>query len=121
MWKLSEHTKQCNMHLESFNFMTLDWSSVPREEKKGETGCAYWQVRMMNQVRVRLVEYSAGYLADHWCKKGHILHCLQGEMITELEDGRQFTLTQGMTYLVGDNNEAHRSSTVKGCKLFIVD
>lgn len=109
------------MKLHSFSFETLDWSSVPKEERKGDTGFATWRVKMMNDIRIRMVEYSPGYKADHWCKKGHILHCMEGEMETELEDGRIMKLTAGTTYLVGDENEAHRSSTVTGCKLFIVD
>lgn len=109
------------MKLASFAFETSDWSSIPTEERKGETGTAYWQVKMMNDIRVRKVEYSAGYKADHWCKKGHVLHCLEGEMYTELEDGRVMKLMAGTTYFVGDNNEAHRSYTHTGCKLFIVD
>ena len=68
-----------------------------------------------------MVEYSAGYLADHWCKKGHILLCLEGELHTELEDGRQFVMTPGMSYQVADGAEAHRSSTTTGARLFIVD
>lgn len=115
------------MHINSFPFQTLNWSSIPKEEHKGETGMAYWQVQKMNDIRVRFVEYSPGYLTDHWCSKGHIILCLEGEMDTELsagpggEDGRIFKLTKGMTYFVGDNCEAHRSSTKTGCKLFIVD
>lgn len=109
------------MHIDSFPFRTLDWTGIPREEHKGVTGTAWWQVQHLNAIRVRKVEYSPGYLADHWCKKGHVLFCLEGEMETELEDGRKFTLQAGMCYLVGDNNEAHRSSTGTGCKLFIVD
>lgn len=109
------------MHLPSFPFQTLDWSSIPKEEHKGITGIAYWQVFMMNDIRVRIVKYSPNYLADHWCSKGHIIFCIEGEMETELQDGRKFMLTKGMTYHVGDNCEAHRSSTVNGCKLFIVD
>jgi quercetin dioxygenase-like cupin family protein len=68
-----------------------------------------------------MVEYSPGYLADHWCSKGHILLCLEGKLEIELEDGRRFTLTAGMSYQVGDNAEPHRSSTAIGAKLFIVD
>ena len=109
------------MQLTSFPFQTINWSSIPKEEHKGITGIACWQVFMMNDIRVRMVEYSANYLADHWCRKGHIIFCIEGEMITELQDGRKFLLTKGMTYHVGDNNEAHRSNTVNGCKLFIVD
>lgn len=82
---------------------------------------ATWQTQMMNDIRVRMVEYSPGYKADHWCSKGHIILCTEGEMDTELDDGRILTLSKGMTYFVGDKCEAHRSSTVTGCKLFIVD
>lgn len=109
------------MQLASFPFRTIDWSSVPKEEHSGETGTALWQVQMVNDIRVRRVEYSAGYKADHWCSKGHIIFCLHGEMDTELQDGRVFTLKAGMCYFVGDNNEAHRSTSTGGCQLFIVD
>jgi hypothetical protein len=109
------------LKISSFPFQTLDWSSIPREERKGDTGFAYWQTQMVNDIRVRMVEYSAGYTADHWCSKGHIMFCLEGEMNTELEDGRIMKLVKGMCYFVGDNNEPHRSSTATGCKLYIVD
>ena len=109
------------MNIASFPFQILNWSSIPKEEKKGEAGFVNWQVFMMNDIRVRKVEYSAGYKADHWCSKGHIILCLEGEMDTELDDGRIMKLTAGTTYFVGDNSEVHRSSTKNGCKLFIVD
>lgn len=109
------------MKISSFSFQTLDWSLIPKEEHKGETGMAYWQVQKVNDIRVRMVEYSPGYKADHWCSKGHIILCLEGEMYSELDDGRVVKLTKGMCYFVGDNNEAHRSTTATGCKLFIVD
>ena len=109
------------MKMSSFPFQTTNWNSIVKEEHPGITGNAWWQVFMMNEIRVRLVEYSAGYLADHWCNKGHVIYCLEGEMETELEDGRKFILSKGMTYHVGDDCEAHRSSTKSGCKLFIVD
>jgi len=102
-------------------FGTTDWSSVARTEHKGETGFAYWRTRQFGPIRVRMVEYTAGYLADHWCVKGHILLCTEGELHTELKDGRTFTLTPGMSYQVADNAEPHRSSTKGGAKLFIVD
>ncbi len=107
--------------MNQFPFQTLDWSAIPKEEHKGITGTASWRVFSMGDIRIRMVEYSPGYFADHWCKKGHIIYCIAGEMITELEDGREFTLSQGMTYHVGDNSEAHRSRSANGCSLFIVD
>jgi hypothetical protein len=109
------------MNIASFSFRTLDWSSVPREEHKGETGMAYWQTQMVNTIRVRRVEYSPGYKADHWCSKGHVLFCMEGTMNTELADGRIMQLSSNMCYFVGDNDEAHRSFTDTGCQLFIVD
>jgi hypothetical protein len=109
------------MQMSDIPFGTTDWSAVERTEHKGETGMAYWRTRNFGAIRVRLVEYTPGYLADHWCSKGHILFCLEGELHTELEDGRQYALMPGMSYQVADNAEAHRSYTVAGAKLFVVD
>ena len=109
------------MEIKPFPFQTLSWAGVKAEEHKGITGTAYWKILQMHDIRIRMVEYSANYLADHWCQKGHIIYCIAGQMITELEDGREFTLSQGMTYHVGDNNNAHRSRSANGCTLFIVD
>jgi hypothetical protein len=109
------------MVLSDIPFGTTDWSTVERTEHKGDTGVAYWRTRHFGAVRVRMVEYSPGYSADHWCSKGHILLCLDGELHTELADGRRFTLKPGVSYQVADNAEAHRSSTATGAKLFIVD
>lgn len=109
------------MEIKTFPFQTLDWLAITKEEHKGVTGTALWKIFNMGDIRIRMVEYSKDYLADHWCKKGHIIYCIDGEMITELEDGREFILSKGMTYHVGDNCEAHRSRTEKGCSLFIVD
>jgi quercetin dioxygenase-like cupin family protein len=109
------------MEIKSFPFQTLDWNSIKAEEHEGTTGTASWKIFQMGDIRIRLVEYSAGYLADHWCNKGHIIYCITGEMTTILEDGREFTLSQGMTYHVGDNSNAHRSNSKNGCTLFAVD
>ena len=102
-------------------FGTTDWSKIEKTEHKGDTGFATWRTQNFGDMRVRMVEYSAGYLADHWCDKGHILLCLEGEMDTQLADGRTITLTAGMSYQVADDTNAHRSSTKTGAKLFIVD
>jgi quercetin dioxygenase-like cupin family protein len=102
-------------------FGTTNWDAVPRTEHKGEIGVATWRTRNFADIRVRMVEYSAGYLADHWCSKGHILLVLAGELETELADGRRFTLTPGMSYQVADQADAHRSSSRIGATLFIVD
>jgi hypothetical protein len=109
------------MKMTDIPFGTTDWSTVERTEHKGEVGMAYWQARFFGDIRVRRVEYTPGYLADHWCVKGHILLCLEGELHTELEDGRKFVLKPGMSYQVADHAEPHRSSTPLGAKLFIVD
>ena len=102
-------------------FHTTQWDAIEKTVHKGETGEAIWQTLMLGTIRIRKVEYKAGYLADHWCSKGHFILCIEGEMVTELQDGRKIELKTGMTYQVGDNMEAHRSTTKNGCKLFIID
>ena len=109
------------MDIAGIPFGTTDWSEVEATEHKGEHGVAHWRTRQFGSIRVRLVEYSPGYLADHWCSKGHILLCLEGDLHTELRDGRSFVLQPGMSYQVADGAEPHRSSTAKGAKLFVVD
>ena len=109
------------MKLSDIPFGTTDWSSVEPTQYAGESGHAYWRTQHFGSIRVRMVEYTPGYLADHWCEKGHVLLCLEGELHTDLQDGRRFTLRPGMSYQVADNAEPHRSSTEIGAKLFIVD
>ncbi|MBS0241846.1 MAG: DHCW motif cupin fold protein [Proteobacteria bacterium] len=110
------------MQITDVPFGTTDWSTVPATEHKGETGMATWRTRNFGAIRVRIVEYSPDYLADHWCEKGHILLCLSGRLETELADGRRFVLTPGQSYQVADKAEPHRSRTgPEGARLFIVD
>ena len=109
------------MHMTGIPFGTTDWSAIEPTRHRGETGSALWRTCTFDSMRVRMVEYTPGYSADHWCRKGHILLCLEGELHTELEDGRRFILTPGMSYQVADGAEPHRSSTSTGAKLFIID
>jgi len=109
------------MELSNIPFTVTDWLTIPVTEHHGVTGKALWRTLDLGCARVRMVEYTAGYLADHWCKRGHILLVLKGELITELDDGRIFTLTAGMSYEVQHDGEAHRSQSHIGATLFIVD
>ncbi|MEF9996133.1 MAG: DHCW motif cupin fold protein [Burkholderiaceae bacterium] len=109
------------MLMSDIPFGTADWESVEVAEHAGETGVARWRTRQFGAIRVRRVDDSPAYLADHWCSKGHILLCLAGELHTELDDGRRFVLTPGMSYQVADGAEAHRSSSESGAQIFIVD
>jgi quercetin dioxygenase-like cupin family protein len=102
-------------------YQNINWDSIPKTEHKGETGFALWQTIQYEGLRMRIVEYSAGYFANHWCKKGHIVHCLDGEFISELENGSSHLLKKGMTYIVSDDLSQHRSSTKNGVKLLIID
>ena len=102
-------------------FQTIDWSTIPKTEHKGETGTAYWQTMQFEGLRIRMVEYSKDYVADHWCTKGHIVHCLEGDFVSELKNGTKSILTKGMTYVVSDELSSHRSTTVNGVKLLIID
>ena len=110
------------MEIPPLPFTVTDWSRMPPAEHPGETGAAFWRTLNIGNLRVRMVEYTPGYLADHWCDRGHVLYVLEGELDTELKDGRRFTLTAGMSYQVSDfGDAAHRSSTRTGARLFIVD
>lgn len=102
-------------------FTTIDWSSISKTEHKGETGTSTWQTVQLNNLRIRIVEYGAGYLADHWCEKGHVVHCLEGDFITELKTGEKQKLAKGQSYVVSDNLSSHRSYSENGVKLLIVD
>lgn len=102
-------------------FQITDWSQQLKSFHPGESGEAIWQTLSYDHLRIRLVEYSPGYRADHWCSKGHIIYCLEGEMTTELSDGRSFVLRAGMSYQVSDDMSQHRSCTEQGVKLLIVD
>lgn len=105
----------------TITFQTIDWTNIPKTTHKGEAGTAYWQTVQLPGLRIRIVEYTAGYLADHWCQKGHIVHCLEGEFNSELDNGDSFNLKKGMTYVVSDDMSSHRSMTKDGVKLLIVD
>ena len=109
------------MKIENVSFGVTDWNVVPTTEHPGETGVARWRTVEQGNIRVRIVEYSPGYLADHWCSRGHVLYVLAGELVTELKDGRRFTLLPGQSYQVADDEEPHRSRTAHGATLFIVD
>jgi mannose-6-phosphate isomerase class I len=107
--------------MSNFNFQRIDWDSIPSTEHNGQTGKSVWRTLQLEGLRIRRVDYSMGYLADHWCKKGHIVHCLEGEFISELDNGQKFKLSQGMTYIVSDDLSSHRSYSENGVKLLIID
>jgi hypothetical protein len=109
------------MKLEGIPFQSIDWSRIEPTSHPGDPGAAIWRTVEVGNVRVRKVEYTPGYVADHWCERGHVLLVLAGQILTELSDGRQMTLSAGQTYIVADGDGAHRSSSPGGARLFIVD
>ena len=102
-------------------FQTIDWTKIAKTEYRGEEGFAYWQTINLGGLRIRVVEYSKGYIADHWCELGHIIYCLEGEFINELKNGTKSILSKGMSYVVSDDLSSHRSKTINGAKLLIID
>ncbi len=102
-------------------FQTIDWEKIVPTEHKGEKGIASWKTLQLEGLRIRIVEYSPGYMADHWCQKGHIVYCLEGEFTSEMENGEAFTLIKGMSYVVSDDMSSHRSVTENGVRLLIID
>lgn len=109
------------MVLSGFPFGVTDWSKIERTEHKGATGTSYWRTQQCGDVRVRMMEYTPGYLTGYWCAKGHVFFCVEGELEIELEDGRKFALTPGMSFQVADNAERHRNFTRSGARFFVVD
>lgn len=109
------------MNANNIPFQITDWSTIPVAEHLGETGSAFWQTLQLGEIRIRMVEYSKNYKADHWCQKGHIIYCIEGEMTTELSDGQEYTMTKGMTYQVSDDLSSHRTYSKGGVKLLIID
>ena len=108
-------------NFENIPFQVIQWDTIAKEEHKGETGMAWWQIIQFMGLRIRLVEYSADYLADHWCQKGHIVYCLEGEFVSELQNGDRFRLSKGMSYVVSDGLSSHRSISENGVKLLMID
>jgi len=107
--------------LSKIPFQTIDWSSISKTEYIGSEGTSYWKTFQLPGLRIRLIEYSSGYIADHWCQKGHIVHCLEGEFISESKSGEPIKLAKGDTYIVSDNLSDHRSVSKTGAKLLIID
>ena|SRR5436190_8217842 len=102
-------------------FQQINWESLPENESSGTTGHALSRVVETNGLRVRIVEYNKGYLADHWCQKGHVVHCLNGSVETQMENGEKHLLKKGMTYIVSDNMSSHRSFSAEGARLLVID
>ncbi|MFC2086145.1 DHCW motif cupin fold protein [Bacteroidota bacterium] len=109
------------MNTHNIPFSTIDWSNIPKTEHKGESGVSYHKTIQFQGLRIRIVEYSANYIADHWCELGHIVHCLEGAFLCELKDGTNYTLTKGMTFVVSDDISSHRVTSENRAKVLIID
>jgi hypothetical protein len=109
------------MKLVNIPFQPIDWRTIAPTTHAGAPGNAEWRTLEVGNIRARVVEYSAGYIADHWCERGHVVYVLDGELVTELRDGRSFTAVRGQGYTVADGDGAHRSRTTSGARIFIVD
>ena len=109
------------MQLINIPFGITDWEKIGEEEHKGTKGTSFWRVQKFGDIRVRIVRYSPGYVADHWCSKGHIILCLDGEVVIETKDGQEHSLNTGMSFQVADNDIPHLTSSKTGAKIFIVD
>ena len=102
-------------------FTIIDWNTIPKTVHAGESGTATWQTLQYPGLRIRIVEYSKGYQSDHWCQKGHVVYCLEGEVTNEQENGETIVLRPGMGYVVSDELSSHRSKTGEKVKLLIMD
>jgi hypothetical protein len=103
-------------------FTVTDWSSIPSTSHAGETGMSSWRTVEAGNVRARIVEYSPGYRADHWCARGHVLWVIDGELSVELKDGQRHELKKGMSFQAEDDEQnPHLAFTRTGATVFLVD
>jgi hypothetical protein len=110
------------MKIQDVPFAVTHWDNETSAEHKGETGTSFWQTFEEGNLRVRMIEYSPGYKADHWCPRGHVLLVLEGELDIELKDGQKFKLMPWMSFQVADDEKnPHLAFTEEGARVFIVD
>jgi hypothetical protein len=110
------------MKLENLAIGAVDWRRLPAVAHAGETGTATARTHDLGGVQLRVVQYGAGYRADHWCAKGHVVHVLAGDLVIEHDDGRRFALSAGMTWHAPDDTgPPHRVLCEHGATVFIVD
>ena len=110
------------MKLNDVSYSLIDWQNVESTEVKGITGHAFWKTKKFNDLRIRIIEKSPGYRADHYCKKGHVIYVIDGEMVIDFENGEKFSVSAGQTVFLGDDPEfGHSTFTENGIKYFIID
>ena len=110
------------MNFNPLPFTVVDWSAMPVTTFSGSSGTGSERILNMGDLRVRVVDFSAGYFADHWCDRGHVLFVLEGELVSQLKDGRRFVLKKGMSYQVSNSgDQPHRTFTPRAARVFIVD
>ena len=108
------------MRIDDLPFSPIDWSTIDPVEQPGASGTSLWRTVELGDIRVRMGEFSPGYSAPDWCTRGHVVLILEGELETELQDGRRVVQGPGMGLHIGDGH-SHRSSTRTGARVFIVD
>ena len=100
----------------------MDWSNAPMSEHSGTTGQATQKTLRAGKVQMRMISYGPDYMAEAWCRKGHILFVVEGELTIEHENGRRCEVGAGMSYHVGDDyGSPHRVSSISGATIFVVD
>ena len=110
------------MELKSFAADLIDWSRTSESAHPGESGAAAVRSHQLGSIQLRLVVYSANYVADHWCQKGHIVFVVAGHLVIEHQHGTTYALAPGMTYYVADDDGLpHRVLSKNGATIFIVD
>ena len=109
------------MKIENIPFQHINWDDVDVTEIPGITGTALSKIWEMGNVRVRLVQYLPEYEANHWCHRGHVILLLAGQLQVIFEDGRLSNIQVGESFVLADNQEAHKIASIDGATVFIVD
>jgi len=110
------------MKLANIPEQVTDWTQLPAIEVPGTSGVAKARTQDIGEAQLRLIEYSQGYLADHWCAKGHVIYVVSGTLAIEHQDGRAAcALSAGMSWCVADEARAHRVRSDDGATIFVLD
>jgi quercetin dioxygenase-like cupin family protein len=111
------------MKLANMPETTIDWSLIAETEIQGASGFSNTRAHQSGEVQQRIVEYAPGYLADHWCAKGHVIYVIAGALTIEHENEEPAcALSAGMSWQVADGEgPAHRVRSENGATVFIVD
>ena len=110
------------MKISDVPFSVTEWEGVGQTEHKGIKGTSLWKTFEEGNIRARIVEYSPGFVSDHYCERGHVVLVLKGSLLLTMKKGDRFIIEEGCSFQLSDDaSKPHSVSSEHGAKVFIVD